>query len=122
SCQAVLQADVNLARVFDTPLTSDLKADRLCSLSRECKPHILEADQAGCTIPRLILSYPQHITQNSRSIANIMSTWIMQLVNPYSYYCDGASETNIVKMTRSQIEPRKDLTLQSLYSPHFFIT
>jgi hypothetical protein len=45
-----LQADVNLARLFHIPLTSDLKAEGLGSLFSKRKPHVLEADQAGWTI------------------------------------------------------------------------
>lgn len=50
SYQTVLQADKNLARLFEVPLASDLKAERLQSLFTEKNPRVLEADQARCTI------------------------------------------------------------------------
>jgi hypothetical protein len=143
SYQTVLQADMNLARLFDIPLTSDLKAEGLGSLFSKCKPHVLETDQAGCTIhwADVVLSRTYESKQQSdgshhvrvdkgRALLEVskedhdfIATGLpRQLVDPHSYPSDVVSEINIVKLTRSQIAPWRDLALQCSYSSHFLIT
>ncbi|KAI3240766.1 hypothetical protein DTO012A7_2465 [Penicillium roqueforti] len=133
SYQTVLQADMNLTRLFHIPLTSDLKADGLDTLFSKRRPHVLEADPAGCTIhwadvvlsatydPKQQSDSNHHarvdkckaLVEVSKEDHDFIATGLpRQLVDPHSYPCDVASEINIVKLTRSQIAPWKDLTLQ----------
>lgn len=133
SYQTVLQADMNLARLFHIPLTSDLKAEGLGSLFSKRKPHVLEADQAGCTIQwaDVVLSRTYEskrqsdgnhhvgvdkdraLLEMSKEDHDFIATGLpRQLIDPHSYHCDVASEIYIVKLTRPQIAPWRDLTLQ----------
>lgn len=136
SYQTVLQADMNLARLFEVPLASDLKAERLQSLFTESNPRALEADQARCTIhwADVVLSSTYESEQQadgnyhvrvdkgkvevSKQDHEFITTGLpRQIADPHSYPSDVASEVNIVKLTRSQIAPWRDLTERCSCSP-----
>jgi hypothetical protein len=141
SYHTVLQADTNLTRLLDLPFTSGLKAEGLGSLFSIPKPHMLEADSAGCTIhwADVVLSSTYESNQQSdgnhhvrvdkgkallevaKEDHDFIATGLpRQIVDPHAYPCDVASEIDIVKLIRSQIAPWKRLTFKCSYSPIFF--
>ncbi|KAJ5449500.1 uncharacterized protein N7458_005949 [Penicillium daleae] len=120
---------MNLARLFEVPLASDLKAERLQSLFTESNPRASETDQARCTIhwADVVLSSTYESEQQadgnyyvrvdkgkvevSKQDHEFITTGLpRQIADPYLYPSDVASEVNIVKLTRSQIAPWRDLT------------
>lgn len=132
SYQAVLQADVNFARLFDIPLSSALKLQGLESLFRH-NLNVIEKHHSESVIlwVDVVLSSTYESEQQSDGSYQIrvdkgkvlvskedhefiMTGLPRQLVNPRSYPCDVASEINAVRLTHSQIAPWMDLASECL--------
>ncbi|KAJ6101767.1 hypothetical protein N7486_004194 [Penicillium sp. IBT 16267x] len=117
------QLHINLARLFVIPLTSDLKEEGLGSLFSKRKPHVLEADQAGCTLhwADVALSRAYESKRKSDGIHHVrvdkgrallevskedhdfIATGLpRQLIDPHSYPCGVALEIDIAELTQSQ--------------------
>lgn len=130
SYQVVLQAGVNLARLFQVPLTSDLKASELGHLFDSLSPRVLEVEHGahGTVHWADVVRGPKYAPErqddgkyhvrldkgnalvelSGRDHETVMTGMPRQLIDPYSYPSDVVSELNIVKLAMAQIAPWKD--------------
>lgn len=137
SYQVVLRADVNLARLFQVPLTSDLKASELGHLFDSLSPRVLEIEQGGydsihwADVVRAPGYAPERqddgkyhvrldkgnalVELSGRDHETVMTGMPRQLIDPYSYPSDVFSELNTVKLAMAHIAPWKNITVQCPY-------
>ena len=128
SYQTVLEADVNLAQLFDLPLNSSVRLEGVESLFRH-NLRVLETDQEGCMIrwadvvrssfyeatPQSDGHYYVRVDKGtvlvSKEDHDFIETGLpQQPVNPHSYPGDVAAEIEIARVTRSQLAPWKVLS------------
>ncbi|KAJ5155662.1 hypothetical protein N7492_008500 [Penicillium capsulatum] len=137
SYHVVLQAGVNLARLFQVPLTSDLKAPELGHLFDSLSPRVLEIEQGEhdtihwADVVRAPKYAPERqddgkyhvrldksnalVELSGRDHETVMTGMPRQLIDPYSYPSDVVSEHNTVKWTMAQIALWRDIIVQRPY-------
>lgn len=138
SHQAVSQAGASLARLFQVPLISDLKAAKIAPLFSSPEPQIVEIEEMGCSTVHWadVLRSPiydpkrQHngnyhvridqgnalVELSNEDYEFINTKFPRQFIDPQSYAGDLASEINTVKLAIAQIAPWQDIAAQCSYS------